>query len=108
MNRFTRNLAAFAAIGTVLTFAQPALADGDVVCGAGPEKNWKSERSVSRKAWQRGWEVLEVLVQGDCYEVYARNEQGQSIEAFIHPETLEVLVIFRRGREIFRKAGFNG
>jgi hypothetical protein len=47
-------------------------------------------------------------VQGDCYEVYARTEAGQAIEAFFHPVTLEKLVVFRRGREIFRKDGFNG
>ncbi|TIX51490.1 PepSY domain-containing protein [Alteraurantiacibacter aquimixticola] len=108
MNRFSRNSLALAAAASALAFAQPALADGDVTCGAGPQENWEPERAVSRKAWQRGWEVLEVLVQGDCYEVYARNEQGQAIEAFFHPETLELLVMFRRGREIFRKDGFTG
>lgn len=92
----------------MLMFAQPALADGDVVCGAGPQEDWQSMRDVRRKAWRQGWEVLEVLVQGDCYEVYARNEQGQAIEAFFHPETLDKLVVFRRGREIFRKDGFEG
>ena len=47
-------------------------------------------------------------VQGDCYEVYAHTKQGQSVEAFFHPVTLEKLVVFRRGQEIFRAKGFKG
>lgn len=100
----TLALAAFAAFA----FAQPALADGDVVCSSGPKTNWEELTKLRKKAWQQGWEVLKVQVQGDCYEVYARNEQGQAIEAFFHPVTLEMLVVYRRGREIFRKTGFNG
>jgi len=98
----------YAVIGAGLLAAQPALADGDVKCGAGPQSGWKELGQVQKKAWQQGWEVLKVQVEGDCYEVYARTQQGQAIEAFFHPETLEKLVVFRRGREIFRKDGFKG
>lgn len=108
MTHSIRRLAAITAAALTIGLAQPALADGDVACGAGPQERWEPVRAVQRKAWRLGWEVLEVQVQGDCYEVYARNEQGQAIEAFLHPETLETLVIYRRGREIFRKAGFTG
>lgn len=45
-------------------------------------------------------------VEGDCYEVYARNSDGQVLEAFFHPVTLEKLVVYRRGAEIYRKKGF--
>lgn len=107
INRAKPSLAALAVLGAAMV-SQPALADGDVVCGAGPAETWQSERDVRRRAWQEGWEVLRVQVQGDCYEVYARNEMGQAIEAFFHPETLEKLVVFRRGREIFRREGFEG
>lgn len=100
----TTAIAAFAGV----SLAQPALADGDVVCGSGPQAEWEALSDLKKRAWQQGWEVLKVQVQGDCYEVYARNAQGQAIEAFFHPATLEKLVVFRRGREIFRKQGFNG
>lgn len=108
MNRSTR--AAAIAVAAISTFAlsQPALADGDVVCSGGPQENWQAQSEVGKKAWQQGWEVLRIQVEGDCYEVYARNAQGQAIEAFFHPVTLEKLVVFRRGREIFRKRGFTG
>ena len=99
----------FAAIAaSCLLAAQPALADGDVKCGAGPKAGWKKIGEVKKQAWKQGWEILKVQVEGDCFEVYARTEQGQAIEAFFHPETLEKLVVYRRGREIFRKSGFTG
>ncbi len=108
MKSAIRFAVAIAIAATSLTFATPAWADGDVTCGAGPQEGWQDERKLRRKAWQRGWEVLDVLVSGDCYELYARNEQGQAIETFFHPETLDLLVVFRRGKEIYRKDGFTG
>jgi hypothetical protein len=107
MIRLTR-AAALAAAAFLASLATPALADGDVVCRGGPQDQWESMGDLRKKAWQEGWEILRVQVQGDCYEVYARTEAGQAIEAFFHPVTLEKLVVFRRGREIFRKDGFNG
>ena len=103
-----RILAASVALCGGMLAAQPALADGDVTCGAGPQKGWKKMSAVKKQAWMEGWEILKVQVEGDCYEVYARTEQGQAIEAFFHPETLEKLVVYRRGREIYRKSGFTG
>ncbi len=108
MTRPLRTLTLGLALMGGLAFSQPALADGDVVCGASARENWEPLSEVRKKAWQQGWEVLRVQVEGDCYEVYARNEQGQAIEAFFHPETLEKLVVYRRGCEIFRKDGFAG
>ena len=103
-----KNILAATALFGMLTIAQPALADGDVVCGSGPRDDWEPIRKLRKEAWLEGWEILEVRIEGDCYEVYARTEQGQAIEAFFHPETLQKLVVFRRGREIFRREGFNG
>lgn len=103
----TRILVASAAVGALFA-AQPVLADGEVVCGAGPQANWQPVRKLRKAAWLEKWEILEIQIQGDCYEVYARTEQGQAVEAFFHPETLKKLVVFRRGQEIFRRRGFEG
>lgn len=92
----------------LLLVATPALADGDIKCAAGPQDKWKPMAQLRKKAWVEGWSVVKAQVEGDCYEVYARTESGQVIEAFFHPVTLEKLVVFRRGQEIFRKAGFTG
>ncbi len=77
-------------------------ADGNVRCNSGPVQNWKPMAEVRKKAWKEGWTVQKTQVEGDCYEVYARTEDGQAIEAFFHPVTLQKLVVYRRGKEIFR------
>ena len=106
MNRISRKYLAAIAATAALTLAQPAYADGDVKCKSGPSKNWKPVSKLKKKAWMAGWELLKVQVEGDCYEVYARTESGQVIEAFFHPVTLQKLVVFRRGSEIYRAPGF--
>lgn len=89
-----------------LIFAPQAHADGNVRCNGGPAANWKPLAEVKKKAWQEGWTVQKAQVEGDCFEVYARTEAGQAVEAFFHPVTLQKLVVFRRGREIYRAPGF--
>lgn len=109
MTRLTllKSAAALALAGT-LAISGPAQADGDVVCSSGPQSGWQPMSELRKKAWQEGWTIQETQVEGDCYEVYARTESGQAIEAFFHPVTLQKLVVFRRGREIFRARGFTG
>jgi len=51
--------------------------------------------------------VQRAQVDGDCYELYARNANGQAIEAFFHPVTLQKLIVYRRGQEIYRAPGFS-
>ncbi|MGC1271382.1 MAG: PepSY domain-containing protein [Croceibacterium sp.] len=102
-----RLLAAPALFAALLATATPALADGNVACKAGPQSTWKPLAEVKKKAWLEGWQILKVQVDGDCYEVYARTEAGQAIEAFFHPVTLQKLIVYRRGQEIFRAKGFN-
>ncbi len=108
MNRHARlalaSLCAFAASA----LAAPAHADGNVVCGAGPQEGWKPIAAVKKAAWLEGWTVQKTQIEGDCYEVYARTAEGQAIEAFFHPVTLQKLVVFRRGKEVFRAPDFTG
>lgn len=105
MNR--RILSAALGLAT-LTAATPAWADGDVVCKSGPQSGWQPVEKLKKKAWLEGWQVRKTQVEGDCYEVYATTDTGMSVEAFFHPVTLEKLVVFRRGKEIYRKKGFTG
>ena len=91
-----------------LGLGAPAQADGDVTCNAGPQSGWAKMSKLKKKAWLEEWELLKMQVEGDCYEVYARTKEGQSIEAFFHPVTLKKLVVFRRGQEIYRAEGFTG
>lgn len=107
MNRL-RLWTATALAALSLAAASPALADGDVHCNAGPRETWKPIADLRKKAWMEGWTVQKTQIEGDCYEVYARTESGQAIEAFFHPVTLQKLIVFRRGKEIFRARGFGG
>lgn len=91
-----------------LALSAPALADGEVRCNAGPSQNWRPMAELKKKAWLEGWTVVKTQVEGDCYEVYARSDTGQALEAFFHPVTLQKLVVFRRGKEVFRAKGFTG
>lgn len=108
MNRlkFSALVACLAASATMLS--SPAYADGNVRCNAGPQQNWKPMAKLKKQAWLEGWTVQKAQVEGDCYEVYARTENGQAIEAFFHPVTLQKLLVFRRGKEIYRASGFTG
>ena len=103
-----RTLSRAAALCCLLTLASPALADGDVKCNSGPAEKWQKIDKLKKKAWLEKWTVQKLQVEGDCYEVYARTESGQAIEAFFHPVTLQKLVVFRRGQEIWRAKGFAG
>ena len=91
-----------------LGLGAPAQADGDVTCNAGPQSGWAKMSKLKKKAWLEEWKLLKMQVEGDCYEVYARTKEGQSVEAFFHPVTLKKLVVFRRGQEIYRAEGFTG
>jgi len=102
-----KSLTAMAATAALLS-TSPALADGDVQCNSGPQAKWQKIDKLKKKAWLEGWKVQKLQVEGDCYEVYAQTENGMAIEAFFHPVTLEKLVVFRRGSEIYRKDGFTG
>jgi hypothetical protein len=97
-----------AVAAATLALSTPALADGDVKCNGGPSQAWRPMGELKKKAWLEGWQVVKAQVEGDCYEVYARNETGQVLEAFFHPVTLQKLVVFRRGKEVFRAKGFGG
>jgi hypothetical protein len=96
-------LAACAAIGLSAT---PAFADGDVRCAAGPKDKWQPIAKLKKKAWLEGWKIAKVQIEGDCYEMYAHTAEGQAVEAFFHPVTLQKLIVFRRGKEVYRAPGF--
>ena len=109
MTSLARTIIAAAALGAgVFALSAPAHADGDIRCNSGPVEKWQPIGKLKKQAFLEGWEVLKTQVEGDCYEVYARTESGQAIEAFFHPVTLKKLVVFRRGQEIFRAKGFTG
>jgi hypothetical protein len=108
MKRFKLSALTIALVPGALLLPAPAHADGNVRCNSGPQQQWKPLHAVKKQAWFEGWTVQKAQVEGDCYEIYARTENGQAIEAFFHPVTLKKLLVLRRGQEIYRAPGFTG
>lgn len=96
-------LALAAAIGLSAT---PAFATGVIKCKAGPQSGWKSQDALKSKLVAEGWTVRKSKVDGGCYEVYGTTPQGDRVEAYFHPVTLEKLYVARRGQVLFRKEGY--
>lgn len=66
-----------------------AFATGLATCDSGPEKDWKPSADLQQMLEEKGWTVRRIKVDGGCYEVYALDENGQKVEAYFHPVTLE-------------------
>lgn len=84
----------------------PAAATGVIKCKAGPVAGWKSQEALKAQLVKEGWTVRKSKVDGGCYEVYGTTPEGDRVEAYFHPVTLEKLYVARRGEVLFRKAGY--
>lgn len=84
----------------------PASATGVIKCEAGPQSGWKSQEALTAKLTKEGWTVRKSKVDGGCYEVYGTTPEGDRVEAYFHPVTLEKLYVGRRGEVLFRKDGY--
>lgn len=107
MSRHSRSLLIPLTAAFGLLAASAAVADGDVRCNAGPRAGWQPIEEVKKKAPLEGWTLRKAQIEGDCFEMYARTADGETLEAFFHPVTLEKLVVYRRGQEIYRAPGFD-
>jgi len=73
----------------VLAFSPAAQATGLATCDSGPEEGWQDQSVLQERLEAEGWEVRRIKVDGGCYEVYAKNAEGERVEAYFHPVTLE-------------------
>ena len=94
------------AAAAVAMASAPASATGVIKCKAGAQKNWKTPKVLTEKLAKEGWTVRKSKVDGGCYEVYGTTPEGDRVEAYFHPVTLEKLYVGRRGEVLFRKAGY--
>lgn len=86
--------------------ATPASATGAIKCKAGPQSGWKSQDVLKAKLVKEGWTVRKSKIDGGCYEVYGTTPEGDRVEAYFHPVSLEKLYVARRGQVLFRKEGY--
>ncbi|MCO6187048.1 PepSY domain-containing protein [Rhizobium sp. L1K21] len=61
-----------------------------------PISKWQPRSAVLALAETQGWRLKRIKIDDGCYEVYGRDETGQSFEAKIDPKTLQIIAI-RRG-----------
>ena len=83
--------------------SSPAMATGKMKCEAGPESGWKTRAQLEASLVKKGWTIKKSKVDGGCYEVYGTTPEGDRVEAYFHPVTMEKLLVLRRGKELFRK-----
>ncbi len=85
--------------------AAPASASGVMTCKSGPQSGWQAQDVLKKKLAKAGWQVRKVEIDGNCYEVYGTTPEGDRVEAYFHPVSLEKLYVARRGQVLFRKPG---
>lgn len=86
-----------------IMLAGPAHATGLTTCESGDPKSWVSQDDLKTRLGKQGWEIAKIKVDGNCYEVYGRTPEGDRVEAYFHPVTMEKLLVSRRGQILFRK-----
>ena len=94
---------ASAALFATAGLSSPALATGKMTCEAGPQSGWKTQAELKANLIKKGWTVKKSKIDGGCYEVYGTTPEGDRVEAYFHPVSLEKLLVLRRGKELFRK-----
>lgn len=99
------SVVAAAAVAVLATagFSAPALATGKMSCEAGPQSGWKTRAELETSLVEQGWTIKKSKVDGGCYEVYGTTPEGDRVEAYFHPVSLEKLLVSRRGKVLFRK-----
>lgn len=86
-----------------LSLAVPAAATGVMTC-QGDKAKWQSMATLTDTITKAGWTVRKAKVDGGCYEVYGTTPEGDRVEAYFDPITLEKLYVARRGEVLFKKA----
>ena len=88
---------------TLLYLIAPAQATGLYQCDSGDRSTWKSMEALEAKVKAEGWQVRRMKEDGGCYELYGTTPEGDRVEAYFHPVTLEKHLVSRRGEILFRK-----
>ena len=77
-------------IAATFAAAVPAVASSKN-CGNAPQNQWLSLADITTKATGMGYNVRQVKIEDDCYEISAVDKNGQRIGAYFNPVTAEVV-----------------
>ncbi len=89
-------------LASALTFATTAHATGAMTCDSGDPAGWQPQSALEEKLVAEGWQVRRIKVDGNCYEAYGTTPDGDRVEAYFHPVSLDTLLVSRRGEVLFR------
>lgn len=59
-------------------------------CTAAPRSDWLGEGVARAMATERGYDVRDIKVEGNCYEIYAIKDDRR-VEIVMNPSTGEIL-----------------
>ena len=93
-----------AAFAVAIFTSSAASATGRYTCDSGDRATWKSMDELKSKMIAEGWQVRRIKEDGNCYEAYGTSPEGERVEAYFHPVTLELHLKARRGQILFRKS----
>jgi hypothetical protein len=94
------------ALMALSSMATPAMADAKIWCKGGPVAGWTAIDKLKTKLSGEGWVLKKVKKVRDCYEVYGKTPEGDNVESFFHPVTLDKILVLKRGKTLFRKEGY--
>ncbi|GGB98158.1 hypothetical protein GCM10011352_25320 [Marinobacterium zhoushanense] len=62
----------------------------EVLCDV-PKAQWQPQEALEQSLQAKGWEIRKIKVDEGCYEVYAKNAQGERVEAYFDPQSFEIV-----------------
>ena len=71
-------------------------------CDTTDESKWQEKSVLEKQLVGEGWSVRKIEVDEHCYEVYGTTPEGDKVEAFFNPVSLEKLLVARRGEILYR------
>ena len=74
-------------------------ATGLATCDSGPRETWQPQDKLEKMLLDRGWKIRRVKEDGGCFEVYAFDKNGDRVEAYFHPTTLDLVPTSRYPRK---------
>ena len=77
--------------------AAPAFAsDDDARCSGGASGPQLSMNDVVKKAEEQGYTVRGAEMEDGCWEIYAKDKDGQRYEMYLHPVSGEIVKLERK------------
>jgi hypothetical protein len=96
---------ALLALASTLGLSAAASAHGKVECHSGPKSGWKTVEQLKAQITAQGWKIRKANPERDCFEVYGTSPEGDRVEAFFHPVTLQKVMVMRRGQILYQAPG---